>query len=153
MASSSTLDVRQLLDLEAAVDRGGYESEEDEEGTIFFHYLSRKLLTIELVDEGFINDGDDDEGQALNYHAVNIALDNEDHSDHDSLFSGDGDVDSQHDSLFSGDDEDVEVEGTGELVESVDESVDDTMQVDDSGKDQAREVWIVNCKVCLHTER
>ncbi|EEB89044.1 hypothetical protein MPER_12910 [Moniliophthora perniciosa FA553] len=65
--SVAQANVRQFLDLEAAVDRGGYDSEDDE------------------VADGFINDNGDDEGRPVNYHALNRELED----DHNSLFSDD----------------------------------------------------------------
>ncbi|EEB89601.1 hypothetical protein MPER_12281, partial [Moniliophthora perniciosa FA553] len=86
--SVAQANVRQFLDLEAAVDRGGYDSEDDE------------------VADGFINDNGDDEGRPVNYHALNRALEVDDHnslfSDNEILFSEPQDEPTGVDSVAAG---------------------------------------------------
>ncbi|KAI3614492.1 hypothetical protein WG66_009651 [Moniliophthora roreri] len=122
-------DVRQFLDLEAAVDRGGYDSEDDEGA------------------DGFINDDDDDVGRPVNYQALNRALDAD---DHDSLFSDQDSLFSEPQDESAGDDS-VAVGGSGLVLDQGNTAVGGVaLELDEDDPNvkryRSQEVWSIKCK-------
>uniref|UniRef100_A0A0W0FN95 Uncharacterized protein n=1 Tax=Moniliophthora roreri TaxID=221103 RepID=A0A0W0FN95_MONRR len=119
--------VHQFLDLEAAVNRGGYDSEDDE-------------------GDGFIND-DDDVGRPVNYQALNRSLDADDHdslfSDQDSLFSEPQDESAGDNSAIDG--------GSGLVLDQGSSGVEGSaLEFDEDDPNvkryRSQEVWSVKCK-------
>uniref|UniRef100_A0A0W0FBR6 NGN domain-containing protein n=2 Tax=Moniliophthora roreri TaxID=221103 RepID=A0A0W0FBR6_MONRR len=121
--------VRQFLDLEAAINRGGYDSEDDE-GT-----------------DGFINNNNDDVERPINYQALNRALDAD---DHDSLFSDQDSLFSEPQDESAGDDS-VVVGGSGLVLEQGNTTVGGVApELDEDNptikRYRLQEVWLVKCK-------
>ncbi|KAI3604047.1 hypothetical protein WG66_000838 [Moniliophthora roreri] len=121
--------VRQFLDLEAAIDREGYDSEDDE-GT-----------------DGFINDDDNDVGRPINYQALNRALDA---NDHDSLFSDQDLLFSEPQDKSAGDDSAIDG-GSGLVLDQESSGVEGSaLEFDEDDPNVKRycsqEVWLVKCK-------
>uniref|UniRef100_A0A0W0G5S7 Uncharacterized protein n=1 Tax=Moniliophthora roreri TaxID=221103 RepID=A0A0W0G5S7_MONRR len=121
--------VHQFLDLEAAVNRGGYDSEDDEGA------------------DRLINNDNDNVGRPVNYQALNRVLDTDYHellfSDQDSLFSELQDE--------SAGDNSIAVGGSGLLLEQGNTAVGvvaHELDEDDPKvkRYHSQEVWSVKCK-------